>query len=128
MVEIEGAIVRSFSPLRDNFTEWHIHISAQGTETDVLSYYTSSISAIFGFTFCNQLLTPDIYSMELTGLELRTLILGLGFITQILGLGFVTLTLWLELVKPNPRVRVRNPRVMVRITPIPGLRFVSLAS
>ena len=33
--------------------------TAQGTKTDVQSLL--SISAIFGFTFSNQVLTPDIY-------------------------------------------------------------------
>ena len=53
MAEIEGARVRQFQS-----STRQLHWMAYPLK---LTYYTPSISAIFGFTFSNQVLTPDIY-------------------------------------------------------------------
>ena len=59
MVEIEGAIVRQFQSPAATITPNEISIfPRRGLK---LTYYSPSFSAIFGFTFSNKVLSPDIY-------------------------------------------------------------------
>ena len=74
----DGGNWRSYStsvsvPLRDNCTEWHIHISAQGTETDrywrtIAFKFPPSLASLSSTKFLLQ-----IY-MELTGWSLDAML------------------------------------------------------